>query len=165
RDGIRLVGVVFGGKTASRRDRHMQSLLNKSWSRARAASTYAAKPIPKPTLAVSGSVATALVNSPVPPLVVRRPASNWGIQIGAFAGYTDAHTAAGNAARRLTNLPQTASLKIQPVDETADTLYRARLMGMDEDYARASCHQLVRNGQPCALVTPQGNEMASLSSQ
>jgi hypothetical protein len=62
----------------------------------------------------------------------------------------------------LSNLPVTASLKIQPVDRTDDTLFRARLMGMDEGSARASCQQLVINGQVCMLVTPQGDELAGL---
>jgi hypothetical protein len=59
----------------------------------------------------------------------------------------------------------TASLKIQPVNQNANTLFRARLMGMDEISARASCRQLVSNGQACALVTPQGDELASLPSR
>ena len=125
----------------------MQSLLNRSWPRARSASTWAAKPIPKP---------------PIPPVARRKTPTDWGIQIGAFEGYTDAHIAAGNVARLLSNLPITASLKIQPVDQTDNTLFRARLMGMDEGSARASCGQLLSSGQVCMLVTPQGDELASL---
>ncbi len=166
RDGIRLVGVVFGGKTAARRDRHMQSLLNRNWERARAASTYAARPIPKPPVPGSETIiAAANIDTPIPPTIVRRTRADWGIQIGAFAGYTDAHIAAGNVAQRLSDVPVTASLKIQPVSQSADTLFRARLMGMDEISARASCQQLIRNGQVCALVTPQGDELASLPSR
>lgn len=163
RDGVRLIGVVFGGKTANRRDAHMQSLLNRSWARARAVSTIAARPIPKPPVPGSQPVTVARIDQPTPPTVIRRMPADWGIQIGAFSGYTDAHIAAGNVARRLYDLPVTASLKIQPVDQTDDTLFRARLMGMDEASARASCKQLVRNGQVCILVTPQGDELASLS--
>jgi len=33
RDGTRLIGVVFGGKTANRRDRQMKRILNRSWER------------------------------------------------------------------------------------------------------------------------------------
>ncbi len=162
RDGVRLIGVVFGGKTAKRRDRHMQSLLNQSWTRARAVSTIAAVPIPKPPIPGSTTVAAAQIDRPIPPTVRRKAPAEWGIQIGAFAGYTDAHIAAGNVARRLYNLPVTASLKIQPVDRSNATLFRARLMGMDEGSARASCRQLVSNGQVCILVTPQGDELAGL---
>ncbi len=162
RDGVRLIGVVFGGKTANRRDRHMQSLLNRSWAQARAVSTIAARPIPKPPVPGSKTVTVAQIDQPIPPTVIRRTPADWGIQIGAFAGYTDAHIAAGNVARRLYDLPVTASLKIQPVDQANDTLFRARLMGMDEASARASCQQLVRNGQVCILVTPQGDELAGL---
>ncbi len=96
------------------------------------------------------------------PTVVPKTPANWGIQIGAFSGYTDAHIAVGKVARRLTNLPATASLQIQPVEQKADTLFRARLVGLDEASARASCGQLIGNGEACVLVTPQGHELASL---
>lgn len=162
RNGVRLIGVVFGGKTADRRDRQMQSLLNRSWAQARATSTYAARPIPKPEAPGPKTVTTAYINTPIAPTVVRRTLANWGIQIGAYGGYTDAHIAAGNVAQNLSNLPVTASLKVEPVTQTSNTLFRARLMGMDEVAARNSCQQLVTNGQECVLVTPQGDELASL---
>jgi len=175
RDGIRLIGVVFGGKTANRRDRHMQSLLNSSWGQARVKSTIAATPIPKPEIPGQKTIKTAYIktpeinkpniDTPIPPTVVRAGPTNWGIQIGAFAGYTDAHIAAGNVAQRLSDVPASASLKIQPVSQKTDTLFRARLMGLDEKSARSSCQQLLRNGQVCVLVTPQGNELASLPSR
>ncbi len=206
RDGVRLIGVVFGGKTADRRDRQMQSLLNRSWAVAHATSTIAARPVPKPELPSEEPVAAPLVasapiakpqpptispvnviaariNKPKPPTIVvppttvsstridtpvtvsalGKPRADWGIQIGAFEGYANAHRAAGNVARRLSDLPPTTSLKIQPVSQKADTLFRARLMGMDEASARATCRQLLSNGQVCVLVTPQGNEIASLT--
>lgn len=172
RNGIRLIGVVFGGKTANRRDRHMQNLLNRSWAQARVKSTIAAVPVSKPAIPGQKAITTAhidrpkistpKIDTPIPPTLVRIGQANWGIQIGAFAGYTDAHIAAGNVAQRLTNVPDTASLKIQPVSQKADTLFRARLMGMDEVSARDSCQQLLSNGQVCVLVTPQGHELASL---
>jgi len=196
RDGIRLIGVVFGGRTADRRDRQMESLLDQSWDNARSFSTASAQPVPKPVIvqaeattakpAIVQAVATpskpviaqavatpakpakaapvkvAQIDSPIPPTIVYKSPNNWGIQIGAFGGYTDAHVAAANAVRHLFNLPASASLKIQPVEQTNDTLFRARLMGMDEAAARASCGQLVRSGQECALVTPEGSELASL---
>jgi D-alanyl-D-alanine carboxypeptidase len=195
RDGIRLIGVVFGGKTASRRDRHMQSLLNRSWAQARVKSTIAATPVPKPEILGQKIITTARIDRPqisvpkvsvpkvsvskvsvsnvsapkvsvpIPPTLVRIGQANWGIQIGAFGGYTDAHIAAGDIAQRLSELPATASLKILPVSQKANTLFRARLMGLDEVSARSSCQQLLRNGQVCVLVTPQGNELASLPTQ
>ncbi len=175
RGGIRLIGVVFGGKTANRRDRHMQSLLNRSWAQARVKSTIAARPIPKPEIPGQKTVTTAyiktpkidklIVNVPIQPTVIRAVRTNWGIQIGAFNGYANAHIAAGNVAQRLSNLPATTSLKILPVSQKSDTLFRARLMGMDETSARASCQKLLSNGQVCVLVTPQDHELASLPSR
>ena len=167
RDGIRLIGVVFGGRTADRRDHQMQRLLDQSWGRARAFSTAAAQPVPKPAIMQAEAssaklVKTAQIDHPIPPTMVFKSPANWGIQIGAFSGYTDAHIAAAKVVRRLINVPASASLKIQPIDQSDDTLFRARLMGMNEAAARASCEQLVHNGQECALVTPEGSELASL---
>ena len=166
------VCVVFGGKTAVRRDRQMQSLFNRSWDRARALSTANARPIPKPPVPgselIAGGTSTpalasagiARVKRPVPPTILDKKSPSWGIQIGAFAGSTDAHIAAANVVSRLSNLPVTAALSVHPVRSSTSTLYRARLMGMDEATAQAACRQLVSNAHPCILVTPQGDALA-----
>ena len=61
RDGKRLVGVVFGGRTAKSRDAQMKKILNNSFEIARQApSTVRVRPIPKPAAISEDGVRTAL---------------------------------------------------------------------------------------------------------
>lgn len=155
RDGVRLIGVVFGGKTGQSRDAHMASILNRSWARARSNSTMAALPRPKP--GVSGKSPTQSV--PTPKLALASPSTDvrWGVQIGAFRGFSRARSAAGFTAKRLTGLPVTAAVEVTPLHGERETLYRARIIGMDQSVASNICRELRRSGSPCVMVTPSGD--------
>ena len=59
-----------------------------------------------------------------------------------------------NTVHKLVNLPFTASLKIQAVSKSNNTLFRTRLMGLNEVRARASCKQILVNGRECKIVKP-----------
>ena len=162
RDGVRLIGVVFGGRTGRSRDAHMASLLNRSWSRARTNSTFAARPAPKPVAPAEHQLAaTTPAGAPrlalAPVTAGASDLLDWGVQVGAFAGYNRAHAAAGTAAQTLRGLPATATVQISPLDKRGVTLFRARIVGMDQDIARDICQQLRRSGTPCAMVTPNGS--------
>ncbi len=156
RDGVRLIGVVFGGRTGQSRDTHMASLLNRSWAKALEASTVAAAPVSKPP--VPGMPVTV---PPPPParttLVSGDPERDWGVQVGAFRGFGSARTAAGQATLHLRGLPSSATIEVLPVSDAPDTLYRARIVGMNEDAARDMCRQLRGSGSPCVMVTPDGD--------
>ena len=167
RNGVRLIGVVFGGKTGQSRDTHMASLLNRAWGRAHAHSTYAALPVPKPAIPGQTPTTTAprLALAQVP-AAGNAPGSirdsnggllDWGVQVGAFKGYSRAHLAAGQVSQRLRGLPATATIEILPLNAKGTTLFRARIVGMQEDIARNVCRQLRSSGSACAMVTPNGN--------
>ena len=155
RDGVRLIGVVFGGKTGQSRDAHMASLLNRSWAKAQSNSTFAAAPVPKPALA--GAAPENLI--PAPRLVLAEPSTDirWGVQIGAFRGESRARSAADFTAQRLRDLPATASIEVTPLHGESETLYRARIVGMDRTIASEICRELRRSGSPCVMVTPSGD--------
>jgi len=155
RDGVRLIGVVFGGKTGQSRDAHMASILNRSWARARSNSTMAALPRPKPGL--SGE--TPAQKAPTPKLALASPSTDvrWGVQIGAFRGFSKARAAAGFTAKRLSDLPVTATMEVTPLHGERETLYRARIIGMDQSAASTICRELRRSGAPCVMVTPSGD--------
>jgi len=166
RDGVRLIGVVLGGKTGKSRDAHMASLLNRSWGRARNNSTFAALPIPKPL--VPGRARTTPYASPTLPPVASAGATSgvpdWGVQVGAFRGFGRAHTVAGEASQKLYGLPTTAGIEILPLDNNGKILFRARIVGMERDIARSACRQLRRTGVQCAMVAPNGSiRMAQVS--
>ncbi len=175
RNGVRLIGVVFGGKTGQSRDTHMASLLNRSWSRAQSNSTFAALPVPKP--AIPGQATTTapprLALASVPTIVNTTESARdnngrlleWGVQVGAFKGYSRAHLAAGQAAQRLTGLPPTATIEILPLVRKGTTLFRARIIGMKQDIAHSICRQLRSTGAACAMVTPNGNIQLAQATQ
>ncbi|MEP4377487.1 MAG: D-alanyl-D-alanine carboxypeptidase [Alphaproteobacteria bacterium] len=167
RNGVRLIGVVFGGKTGQSRDTHMASLLNRSWGRAQSNSTFAALPVSKPAIPgrTPDTAAPRLALATVP-VTVNTPGSvsddgggilDWGVQVGAFKGYSRAHLAAGQVSQRLRGLPATATIEILPLESKGTTLFRARIVGMEQDKARNICRQLRSAGSACAMVTPNGD--------
>jgi len=151
RNGTRLIGVVFGGKTAGRRDRQMKRLLNRSWARAESFSLLRARPAPKRFTPIMETMALKESSSNI---AFSSTSANWGIQIGAFNRYKEAHDIGSHTVHKLVNLPFTASLKIQAVSKSNNTLFRTRLMGLNEVRARASCKQILVNGRECKIVKP-----------
>ena len=157
RDGHRLIGVVFGGKTARSRDKHMVSLLDRSFKRARTAPpTAAARPVPKPVMPMRAPKQASVLLDPLkaPAGATLSEPGAWGIQVGAFAKFAQARRAADLAADQLPAL--NASIEIQPVNASGRILYRARLMGVTRNDAQSSCGALQQGGKDCALVTPEG---------
>ena len=125
RNGQRIVGVVFGGKTAKKRDIHMVSLLNKYLlTRPNKPLVRVAKPSELPLNRPKIIVSESLVNSPtIRPMKRRQLVEdsssknyNWFVQIGAFNNRLNAHKAARKARNvapeQLGNLP--ASLQKIP---------------------------------------------------
>ncbi|MBM3560749.1 MAG: D-alanyl-D-alanine carboxypeptidase, partial [Alphaproteobacteria bacterium] len=87
RNGVRLLGVVFGGRTARSRDLHMEDLLDRAWAQATAIQTAAAGPLPKP-VPVTPPVQVATIRPATPAATVEEDdtgaAGDWAIQVGAF---------------------------------------------------------------------------------
>jgi D-alanyl-D-alanine carboxypeptidase len=81
----------------------------------------------------------------------------WGVQIGAFRGQKKARSAAGLTARSLRDLPATAIVQVTPLHGKLETLYRARIVGLDRKIASDVCRELRRTGSPCVMVTPSGD--------
>ena len=139
RDGRRLIGVIFGGRSARWRDRHMVRLFNRG---------FAALDTTRPTaLASTGRI--------WPPPPKRKPVrvaarSDWSIQVGTFRRYAGAHFAVTRAARAVPTLLR-MRVSIQRND-TSDDMFRARLVGLSEWRARRSCRKLMRRKISCVVV-------------
>ena len=69
RGKVRLIGVVFGGKSSIRRDRHMRKLFNRNWNKAKALSTLAAHPIPKPWISSKPKLKLAPLKNTITPML------------------------------------------------------------------------------------------------
>ncbi len=169
--GRRLVGVVFGGRTAAWRDQRMELLLDTGFARADGGATVAeAGGEPEPEPAADPPPAQHVLHPPTHHLrmaAAYHPAARaeddsegdddpptWAIQVGAFSGRTPAHHAAVAAARKLGGLVAEASVDIDQDRDGHRVVYRARLTGLTEDQAHAACRKLERSKKECRVVTP-----------
>ncbi len=169
RNGQRIIGVVFGGKKARSRDKHMIRLLNKYFK------TNPSKPLvriakpselpktrPKITIAERN-----IKNFKIPPKVLNRITLNnvdddWFIQIGAFKNRLNAHKAARNARNivpeQLGNLPASLSKIVKPsTKNNPQYLWRVRFVELAENQARSVCAELWTSGLSCIPLPSNNN--------
>ncbi len=175
RDGRRLIGVVFGGRTARSRDRHMAKLLDKGFRKggpaiaraktskstrktSKAQARIAPHPKPKPARFAKAT----LPARPAPKKIVIASAAaapksggNWSAQVGAFRQADSARAAARKASQRLDMIGRTSRLVIAPFKSESGQLYRARLTGLTEAKARQACRQLSAQRISCVPVAPK----------
>ncbi len=153
RDHRRLVGVVFGGRTAHTRDLHMMALLTRAFSRlpsplieARSAAQSAA-PVSKTASFKIVSEETEDANL--------EPAQGryWVVEIGSdFSSEQSVWRTLRSAA-----LTAPASLRNsrELVVKLRGPYYRARFSGLTEDMAARACRTLRRNGFTCHFFNVQ----------
>ena len=123
RDGVRLIGVVFGGKTSKSRDLHMIKLLTNQFKRVKPlqmASASITAPLPRPEKKDNTST-TGILGSIVPPIskpkiIIRsipsksvdythvKTDNSWSIQVGSFSRKISAHKAAIKARRSASSI-------------------------------------------------------------
>jgi D-alanyl-D-alanine carboxypeptidase len=169
RNGQRIIGVVFGGKKARSRDKHMVTLLNKYFK------TSLSKPLvriakpselpktrPKIVLAEKN-----IKNFRIPPKIINNINPNnieedWFIQIGAFKNRLNAHKAARNARNvvpeQLGNLPASLSkITKSSTNNNLQYLWRVRFVELAENQARSVCAELWTSGLSC-IPLPSNNK-------
>ena len=160
RNGQRIIGVVFGGKKARSRDKHMIKLLNQYFkTNASTPLVRIAKPSELPKARPEIFIAEKTIkNFKIPPNVISRllPENindDWFIQIGAFTNRLNAHKAARNARNivpeQLGNLPAALS-KISKINNNSiEYLWRVRFTELAENQARSVCAELWTSGLSC----------------
>ena len=169
RNGQRIIGVVFGGKKARSRDKHMVTLLNKYFK------TSLSKPLvriakpselpktrPKIVLAEKN-----IKNFRIPPKIINNIIPNnieedWFIQIGAFKNRLNAHKAARNARNvvpeQLGNLPASLSkITKSSTNNNLQYLWRVRFVELAENQARSVCAELWTSGLSCIPLPSNNN--------
>ncbi|MCP5368886.1 MAG: D-alanyl-D-alanine carboxypeptidase [Hyphomicrobiales bacterium] len=168
RGGHRIIGVVFGGRSAKARDRHMATLLNKGFSTidpALARSDYtpstgeqvaAAAPAPAPTPAMQAAPVAA---------PARRAASvdrvggfepsgegtgSWGVQVGAYHQEEPAFEMAKKAVALAPNYLKDGWIRVAPLRKgKRRPLYRGRILGLTRKQAYLACQVLERKKVNC----------------
>lgn len=177
RRGIRLVGVVFGGRTGRSRDQHMVHLLNKQFARIPQYAettlvpqkkpltpTPVAPPPPKPNILTvsrdtdSGSLSVAVsVPPPRPDLDDPDPVEQtriigWGIQVGSFEKRASAHRAARNARVAANDILSHQPAQLRQIQYGNLTLWQVHFSGFDETLARQVCLKLFQKGMSCVAI-------------
>ncbi|MFQ5775028.1 MAG: D-alanyl-D-alanine carboxypeptidase family protein [Kiloniellaceae bacterium] len=168
RDGRRLIAVVLGGKSPRSRDRHVASLLDRSFARlvATGGAKAPARPPRKPAPAVAKAapdVTDAALPSPgdarAKPATQEMgsagegaPARTWGVQVGAYYRYRLAENAAVEAAARLPELLGDSRVFIPTIKGRRGRIYRARLVGLTKARASKACARLEALKTDCLVV-------------
>ncbi len=80
--------------------------------------------------------------------------TEWSVQVGAYRKKLRAYQAAGLAAVHIRYVSKTADIQVSEVKDLNSKLYRARLVGLNEDDARESCHLLSTTQLSCVIIPP-----------
>ena len=169
RNGQRIIGVVFGGKKARSRDKHMVTLLNKYFK------TSLSKPLvriakpselpkirPKIVMAEKNIKNFRIPRKIINNIIPNNIEENWFIQIGAFKNRLNAHKAARNARNvvpeQLGNLPASLSkITKSSTNNNLQYLWRVRFVELAENQARSVCAELWTSGLSCIPLPSNNN--------
>lgn len=173
RGNRRVVAVVMGGQTAASRDQHMAQLLDRSFNQSASTQLASANTRVVPVVAQKTSITTpvprsvpllkqtpdpiALQQTVQPKLsvneqrVVVMDNNSWEVQIGSYLVHERAQAQAQAATRWIPG-----AVVITEVEISNRKLYRARLVGLQENQARTACQHLTRQGMECLVVRSQG---------
>jgi len=142
RDGRRLIGVVFGGRSPSHRNGHMANLLNKGFA----------------ALNPDVRVAEAPAASSAPTRTAQfDPKSSWGIQVGAFRAAKPARAAAEAAAGRVPTLLEDGFITVVRTQKgNRKPYYLARVHNISRKEAYRACWILKRAKSRCMELRVTG---------
>ncbi len=156
RNGIRLIGVVFGGKTGKSRDMHMMSLLNKQFSKIKPiqvkSSPLPSLPAPRPAVPTLRLAAKAPSLQSVPLAQTPEAPTQWVIQVGSFTRRVSAHKAAIKARRLAPDILGKKAAKLSISEKGGLALWRVRFDQLDEDQAREACAALFVSVKACIAI-------------
>lgn len=184
RRGHNLIGVVFGGKTGPRRDRHMMKLLDRGFARMGRIARHRAPPLPEPRPGTTWAAPAAMAALPLPVISPRHaaarraapalvaaaparvapplpPSERWGIQVGVYSSAAPARAAIAVARAYLQGDLAGALDAVGRALRHGGTIHKARVMGLTEAEARAACAALTARRLPCSPVPPPDVDLAS----
>ena len=159
RDGRRVVAVLFGGRSAKKRDRQVARLLDRGFSRLTNPIYLSTGGMVKQDILPPGAkplhLAAAVEQKRKQVVATSRKLDEqriWGVQVGAYYSYGPAKKAAEAAAVRLPDMLSEANVAITNVRGQNGKIYRARLLGMSQSQARNACRQLKALKTDCLVV-------------
>ncbi|MBX2831636.1 MAG: D-alanyl-D-alanine carboxypeptidase [Rhodospirillales bacterium] len=170
RNGKRLIGVVFGGRTARTRDDQMKKLLDRAYIKLTKEGEIT---VPRPRISPDDKILPADAQLLIAKRETMREAeqpgridtqtvvtrlkpatrSGWAIQVGAFSDQRRAQEAVLAAARTAPDVLRLTRATVEQQASGTGIVYRARLLGFDgETEARAACAALRRENLACIPV-------------
>ena len=161
RDGQRVIGVIFGGNSPNSRNVLMTRLLNLGFKALRQDArpvVAAAPPRQKVAKAVKakakakpmGEPRTAARGKSLGPVPRHR---RWGIQVGAYARYSQAYDAARKAIEVAPRLLRNGTIKVVPLTKrNGKVLHRARIKGISRKQAVLACQFLKKRKAHCMKI-------------
>jgi D-alanyl-D-alanine carboxypeptidase len=167
RDGRRLVGVVFGGRSPSWRNRHMIRLFDRAFRLIEAerrgderGAAIAATDAPAAEQVSSRERPTE--TSPSVAVGDAEPApTEWGIQVGAFRREAAARRVASEAQQAAVALLDGTRIVIPPIEARSGRFFRARLVGLSRKDAFRACRRLKARRFDCLPIPP--NQLTTLA--
>jgi len=134
RDGHRLIGVVFGGRSSRMRNGHMSTLLDKSYRK------------------LASTRSNDLKNNNVSkiPRIQTTGELLWGVQVGAYKTTNPAYKIARQAIKKAPKQLYNGQIRVVPLEKKkSKTIYRARILGLTKRQAYRSCRVLKRQNINC----------------
>ncbi len=167
RGNRRIIGVVFGGRSAKTRDAHMRDLLDRGFAKLNVRPVTVMTAKRKPVRPPSYTIKLSSVKKPstrkyakrIPPKINYRKFAEepgWQVQVGAFSQQSTAQEQFGYVFQAVPHMLMRADMKISPLHVKGRTLYRARFVNMDKGEASAACQALRKKNIKCVLVPPTG---------
>jgi D-alanyl-D-alanine carboxypeptidase len=179
RHGRHIIGIVFGGKTAKSRNRHMEAILDQGFAQLAAGHfdtdvVYRNNPL---TLIAKGRLSEAVFRDEQPdnilPATTRRrsaedegsndqlkewnsSAPNWKVQVGTFSRLAGAEQRLFEAMRAAPAFLSREHASIVPLQQRGQALFRARFDGLSQAEAGATCQILRQQRIDCLLLAPTG---------
>ncbi len=146
RGGRRLIGVIFGGRSPSARNRLMAKLLDKGF-----------RILGQTVEAAEAGKKTVKKRKPKTAL-----ADAWGIQVGAYRQYAPAYRIAVKVVGKLPKLLGNGTIEVVPlVKRNGRILYRARIHGLAKAQAYKACRYLKQRSMGCLEIRLKGVQLAS----
>ena len=166
RGSRRLIGVVFGGRSAPARDRQMARLLDTAFQRSPGSSGVELAELPEQaeideSLAKSKKVAKSAAQRQ---LASHKPAKqteavgdtddeeDWAIELGAFPQQVKAQQLADATLSKLGKLTADGEAKAAGLKKGHHLLYHARIVGLSKDDARQACRSLAKHRHSCRAI-------------
>ncbi|WP_417820679.1 serine hydrolase [Terasakiella sp.] len=149
REGHRLIGVVFGGKTATQRNNIMARILDQSFTK-----------VDPQMMAAYQKKTKAKEQQRVQEVASKRRSTGWGVQVGAYGTYSKAERQAIAAVKRAPSYLSGAKTLVVPLKNGRKSVYRARVVGVEKREAYRACRALKKMRQPCMVFRAKSTQVA-----